>query len=389
VRRPRLLAPVLALVVGLGLPACSDGGPGLGEGRLVVQGEAIVRSDGVEERVTDRRDVGAGDEVEMVEGTAALELAGDVTLELRAGRDGGRSSALRMGDVPELLRGDLLVIARGDDPAEIDAAGTVLEVSGGAARLTRALDVQTGLYVGGLVLRSAAREIEVEELVQVAIPARGLVGAPEPLQLDPADAWDRRILGDVIELSRELDVRSDGFSRQAPAAATEPAFYLTRFDALSESEAQVRLALQRGRPRGEQLIGAAITALGERDSAAVRYDRVFAFRADGASWGVVARREGVSRGPLLELIDRVIGDVGEELALSTPTTSGGPPSTAGPPTTAPPTTTAPGGPGTTAPPPTPPPPPPPPEEEGPLPTTGTPIDPVLEPVDDLLGDLLP
>ena len=384
----RAAAVMLTFAAVLGLPACSDEGPGPGEGRLVVQGEAIVRSDGGEERVTDRRDLRSGDVVEMVEGTAAVELADDVTLELREGRGARASSVLRMAEVPELARGDLLIVAGGSEAAEVDAAGTLLTLSGGAARVSRALDVQTGLYLGSLALRSSARQVEVDELSEVAIPAPGLVGAAAPIQLDASDPWDRRILGDVIELSRELDARAAGFTAQGPPSATQPAFYLTRFEPLSESETQIRTSLRRGRPPGEQLIGAAITALGRRDSAAVRYDRVFAFRAAGAAWGLVARREGVSRGPLLALLDDVIGGVGDELALSTGPSPEPPPVTSPPATT---TTTSPGGPGPT-PPPTPPPPaepPPPPPDDGPIPPTGTPVDPVIEPVEDLLGELLP
>ena len=80
----------VVLAAGL-LPGCSRDDPGPGEGRLVVQGEAIVRSADGEERVTDRRDLRPDDEVEMVEGTAVVELADHVTLELREGRESRRA----------------------------------------------------------------------------------------------------------------------------------------------------------------------------------------------------------------------------------------------------------------------------------------------------------
>lgn len=412
---------LLALGLVMGLPACSDDGPGPGEGRLAVDGEAIVRTDDGEERVTGDRELHPGDEVEMVEGTATVELDDDVVLELREKRAGGRSSALRMDEVPTLLRGDLLVVAGGSEPAEVEAAGTTMAVSSGAARVSRALNVRVGVYHGRLALTSAAREVDVAALHEVAVPALGLVAATRPLQLDAADPWDRRLLGDVIQLSAELDRRAQGFTSQAGAAASEPTFFLTRFESLAAVEDRVRAVFRPGRTAGEHLIGVAIAELGRHGSTGDRIGRVFRFRASGASWGLVARREGVSREPLLDRIDEVIAGPGTELALSapaggsTPTTAGGP----GPaPTTSPtppgsPTPTPP--PPTTAPPPSPPPTPPPdeptvptlpptpldpilpplppPSEEpagdGPLPSTDTPLDPVLQPIDEVLGGLLP
>ena len=429
----RWIAAALALGLLVGLPACSDDGPGPGEGNLVVDGAAVVRTDDGEERVTGERELRPGDEVEMLEGTATVELAGDVVLELREAVDDGRASALRMDDVPTLLRGDLLVVAGGSEPAEIEAAGTTLAVSSGAARVSRALNVRAGVYEGALAITSASREVEVDELHQVAVPALGLVAAPRPLQLDARDPWDRRILGDVIQLSGELDRRAQGFTSQVGAGASEPEFFLTRFEAPAVDEDDVRSVFRPGRTAGEHLIGIAIASLGDDGDAGERLDRVFRFRAAGAAWGVVARREGVEREPLLARVDDVIAGDDIELALSapvgdgvTPTTlpddgdTGGSPGDPGPspttrPTSPPPTQ----GPGPTTPrtnPPTPtvPPPtvppvpilptlpptpldpvlPPPPEDDGQadqgvVPSTGTPLDPVLAPVDEILGGLLP
>src|SRR5690606_31357864 len=73
------------------VPSVGGGGPGPGEARVLVDGEAVLtEADGDTTTVSDERvDVGPGDRIEITDGTAVFEMAADVRLEGVAGGAGG------------------------------------------------------------------------------------------------------------------------------------------------------------------------------------------------------------------------------------------------------------------------------------------------------------
>src|SRR5205823_5710909 len=113
-----------------------------------------------------------------------------------------------------LLHGDALAISE-RQRFTIKAAGSLLSVTGGAVRLGRQLGVEAAVYRGQVAISSAGHTLTVPALREAVVPALGVVPPKaEPLRLRATDAWDRRFLGDAIELTDQLQARSDGLTGQ-------------------------------------------------------------------------------------------------------------------------------------------------------------------------------
>ncbi|HEY1119119.1 MAG TPA: hypothetical protein VGE43_15505, partial [Acidimicrobiales bacterium] len=139
-----LIAAVLVAGVVAVLARGDDAGPGSAQGRVAVDGTAVVTAaDGTTRSVVDDTQlVDFGDRVAMQEGTAVLELAGGATYELRH-RD-GVGTQLEVGSPPRVTAGDVLV-ADGF-PAQI-AVDTATLSAQGALRVD-ADDVVASAYTG-------------------------------------------------------------------------------------------------------------------------------------------------------------------------------------------------------------------------------------------------
>lgn len=378
----RAVAAVALITLAALVPvACSDDGPGAGEARLQVDGEAFVeRADGSGETVRDNTDLKPGDRVEMVEGTAVMALHGDTRFELREGHDDAAPSRVLMGEVPELEGGDLLVLA--PDETSIEAEDTLISLRGGAAKLSRSFGVSAAAYDADIALDSAGELVEVPALRQVHVPALGLPRPVRPFAYDEGDSWDRRFLGDAIDLGRQLARVASGYTASLnPGEGRSPGFFRIVLPGLDDEEAFTRELIDPELPPGETLVGAAITELGERGDFVARWRSVFQFRGEGAEWGLVALDQAVSRGPLLGTLEQALDASPLAFAESPPSTV--PPSDGGPddtPTTLPPVTLPP----TTTPPTTTPPTTEPPIVEPPP----TPLDPVVDPIAEVLGGIV-
>ncbi|CAN5597647.1 hypothetical protein BH20ACT2_BH20ACT2_10430 [soil metagenome] len=309
-RRGWSITVAAALVVAL-MPACSDDGPGVGEARLVVDGLAeIVRVGGDTEQVDDSAMLDDGDVVTVLEGTGQFELPAGVTLEGRMAADeADEGSRLRIGEVPELLAGDLLVIA--PDAAAITLGGTDVALDRGdegtvAARLSRTFAVGVAVYQGAAAIDSAGSAAAVDGLRQIEVPAPGRVPrTPVPLVYDTADPWDRRFLGEAIDLSKQLDAVSGPYSASValtPASLNADFFSRVLPGLADETGLAEALEERPAAPAGETVVGAAIVTLGTDGTFADRWEAVFEFRDAGAEWGLVARDQGVPGGPLLEVV---------------------------------------------------------------------------------------
>lgn len=317
--RKGVLLAVLAVVAASG--ACSRDGLDPGEARLRVSrgAEVVVEAPGTAaERVVGNRTFPAGTTVTVVGGTAWLELASGPELELR------RGSEVRLGRRPSLLRGDLLVSSTGDEPLTVRAAGSEVSVRG-AARLSRDLAVSAASYRGRLRLSSAGRSLDVPALRQGDIPSLGVVPSrPVPLDYDPDDQWDRRFLGEAIELGDELEAKSEGFTSSLRVnEGTTPGYFRLLVPALEAEPGFGPPLLTDGRPPGETLVGATIAVSAEQGSFVTRWRNVFAFRDEGAPWGLVALDQKVDdSGALVQSLDAAIGRANLAFAPAAP--AGGP-----------------------------------------------------------------
>jgi hypothetical protein len=428
VRGLALASVLVALVGGLALLATRDEGIPSAGARVSVDGRAtLVRVDGSTETLSSGDVVRAGEEVRAEAGTFVLELAEGGQLEGRAGYDEAPDSRVIVGERPEVVAGEVLI--RGRHDLDVDAAGTIVALTSddSAARVDRALAVRTATYAGGARIDSAGQERGVPALRQLGVASLGRpAGRPDPFVVDEDDPWDRRFLGGAMSLSRQLDAWSTAFSDTNEAAAASVELYETAVPALAGEDAFPSLLASARRSAGEVLIGTVLTALGDASDFAERWRAVFAFRDEGAAWGLVALDQGLDVAVVADAVGAALGRTGDEetpeVALGPTTTAPGttpgatPPAGSGTTTTRPPggtdgadppgtssttPTTAPGTPTTTPLPaptptvpdtttiPTPVPLPtlPPPEE--PVPDTGVPLlDDVLEPIEDLLGGLL-
>ena len=215
--------------------------------------------------------------------------------------------------------------------------------------MTRGLATEAASYAGDLNLESAGRQLTVPALRQAAVPGPGLVPTtPVPLDYRADNPWDRRYLGDAIELGDELQARSQGFTAQlAPGEGHTAGFYRQLLPDLEGERAFDQGLIDPGIPPGDTLVGAAIAAESRRGAFGDRWRGVFSFRAQGARWGLVALEQRVTRAPLLSTVDAALGRLGTgaaTLAAGAPGTAGGAlGALTGPVATAPNGTSAPGG----------------------------------------------
>ena len=390
--RGRLAAAAL-VVAGLVPAACSDKGPGEGEARLEVDGRAVVeRRGGDRDEVRDSADIHSGDRVELVEGSGSMLLHRGIRLELRAGLGDAADSALLMGTTPELEAGDLLVSA--PRRLELVAAGTTLRIDGGAARVSRALGVAVAAYDAAVQVDSAGQVREVPGLREMQVPALGRPPkTARPLDYRAGDPWDRRFLGQAMELGDRLEAIAKGYTQNLDGReGRTPGFFRLVLPGLDDEPSFGAELIDLERAPGETLVGAAITDLGRRGTFVERWHSVFGFREEGAAWGLVVLDQDVSGSPLLGTIEEAVGTsplafvappAPGRSAPQTPGSTGpdGPVTPSPTPTTSPPTTSPP----TTSPPPTTPPTTTPTVPENPLAPV---LDPVLGPTTEVVTGLV-
>jgi hypothetical protein len=354
-----------------------------GEARLRVGEGAEILVGGGEKApraAHDGRMLRRGDRLKVVAGAAALELAGNRRLELRGG------SEIELGADPVLVAGDALAVA--PERLAVRSGGSLFTVEG-AARLTRDLAVSAASYRGQVGVESAGRRLALPALRQASIASLGLVPVePEPLRYRVEDTWDRRFLGPAMEAGKALEARSRGFTASlAPGTVRSPGFLRSLVPALTAEASLDALLQAESRPPGETLVGALIVTRAREAPFAQRWTAVFSFRQHGASWGLVAMDQGIADVErLVGALDAAIGRAPLDFAAPPVT---GPSRPAGPAPSSPTDVRA--SPGTTraGPGPTPGPNSPAPQQPPRLSTPGTPADPVVQPLVDVIEGLLP
>lgn len=360
-----LLAGVVAVVVH------DDGAdPGPEQARLEVDGTATVTGpDGSARDVVDGTEVLAfGEQVAMQSGSARLELADGATYELRARN--GAGTTVDVGAPPRVVAGDLLVVD--GFPAQV-AVDTATLTAQGALRVD-ADETVASAYAGRTRVTGVGDVSELVGLRRLVLVAGAV---PEPIDFDGTDEWDRRYLGEAIAFGERLEALARGYTSDlAPGAGRSVGFFRSVIPALAEEPELSADLLDPARSPGETLVGAAITVQGREGTFRERWQEVFAFRAAGAAWGLVALDQGVSSAPVLDTIELAIG--ASDGAAASPATTTAPSPGLTTTTAAPDASTTTTGSTTTT---TTTSPPPPPGDDGLL-------GPVLDPASDVLADLL-
>jgi hypothetical protein len=313
-----VLAVVAAVTaLGSGLVGCSSRALGPGEARLtVVSGKAEVAATGEnwQSAHSDQR-LHRNDRVRVVQGLSQVAFSSERAIELRT------RAELQVLPTPSLLRGDVLATAKGT-PLTVTAGNADALVREGAAHVTRALGVTAASYVGGLALTSAGRNLMVPALRQAGVPVPGVLPpAPSPLDYRADNPWDRRYLGDAIDLGDELQARSQGFTAQlGPGEGHTAGFYRQLLPTLENQSAFTQALLPPDMAPGDTLVGAAIVTQGKNGSFVDRWKATFGFHDQGARWGLVALDQHVTRSPLLSEVDDALGrrSVGTTTAAAAP-----------------------------------------------------------------------
>lgn len=360
---------VVVLLVGVGAVVLRDDpdDPGPDQARLQVDGAASVTAvDGATRELVDEVEVLAfGEQVAMVSGSAELELADGSTYELRSRED--TATVLEVGAPPRVLAGELLAV--GGFPAQVSVDTATLTAQG--ALRVDADDLVASAYAGRARVTGVGDVGELAGLRRLVLVAGG---APEPITFDGSDEWDRRYLGEAIAFGERLEALARGYTSDLPPGAGRSLSFLQSvLPALADERELGEDLLDPARTPGETLVGAAITVQGRQGTFRERWQEVFAFRAAGAAWGLVALDQGVSAAPVLDTIELAIG--ASDGAATSPTTArAGTPAGSTPDVSTDTTTTRPTATTTTTTPPAPP--------------EGGPLDPVVGPASEVLAGLL-
>jgi hypothetical protein len=280
------------VVVTAALAACSNS-RAPGQATLTATGTVrVAHAGGGTTSARGNETVRRGDTVRVQRGTAHLAFSDGRTIDLRKG------SSVKIDQSPTLVAGDALV-QTGQKPFTVKAAGSTVALDDGAAHLVRNLGIRAAVYRGSATVSSAGHDVTVPALREASVPTLGVVpAAPSPIRLDSTEQWDRRFLGDAIELSDQLDARSNGLSGQLPPGEGHtPGFFRIVLPPLDKESSFGESLLDPTRPPGETLVGAALVVDGRTGTFTDRWSAVFSFRDQGASWGLVALDQKVKDVP--------------------------------------------------------------------------------------------
>ena len=229
-RRIAIASVALLLFSGIvALTTQTGSSGGVGDARLSTKGTATITSVSGERRtVSGTVALHRGETVEAIEGAMTLELPDGSTVEGRPSFNNSDPTRLKVAQPVELLAGDLLVTAT--QGTDVDSGGNRVHLDPGvdgpsAARLSRSLAVGAAVYRGDATFDSAGQVRTIPALRELDVSALGRPPtAPTPLRLN-GDPWDRRFLGDAIDLGNTLDTYSAGYNKTLGSDGRTVGFY--------------------------------------------------------------------------------------------------------------------------------------------------------------------
>jgi hypothetical protein len=253
------------------------------------------------------RPVHAGDKVRTGQDSSAVVSLKGGTVELapltevEVGRDGIR---VRTGSL--LVSGALPMEIRG---ARITTSGWV--------RVDADLSSRVGAYEGSARVGHDGRTVNVSRYRQVSFSAGRFPRDTSPLRVSPLDPWDRRLLGDELELERTLRSYLLGLASRPDLVASA----LRRLGAGGSSIDPID-GLD-GAPvsfSSEELVIAASIA----DASQAGLERVLRSRSEGASWAVIAAAMGAHADPVYSRFQEALNssDLERSAASGSPVASG-------------------------------------------------------------------
>ncbi|HEY2814352.1 MAG TPA: hypothetical protein VGJ03_12870 [Acidimicrobiales bacterium] len=332
----RVAIASIAFVLFAGVVAVLTHHEGLspGEARLQTDGSAtVVGADGQQRTVHGTLLVHNGDVVEATRGAMKLDLPDGSTVEgrppLTTDQADAQPTRVKVDQPVEVLAGDALVTT--SKSTDVDADGNRVHLDRGAgnvaaARVSRSLAVVAGVYQGNVTLDSAGQQRTIPALRQLDVATLGRpAAAPRALHVTSGDPWDRRFLGEAIDVGSTLDNYVRGYSSTlTPGDGRTIGFYQGLLPALSKQTDFTASMLDNERVSnpGDTLVGAVIATLGQRNGFTQRWNDVFAFHDDGAGWGLVALDQGVASDPLLQAVQNALNATPLQFAAAVRASSG-------------------------------------------------------------------
>ena len=210
-------AATLLLVLAAG--ACSrTPAPDSGEMRVIpLSGQVSLLDGGDSSLLEEATNVEAGVSLSTgLDGRAEVQFPGGSSLELAPG------AKMLLDDTrPEVSQGSVLV-RTGSADVSLLAGAAAIEATGAVFRVDRQTSVVLSVYSGEAAVPGAG--VVVPRLRQATVLQNGSTPeGPEPLEVDPNDAWDIRFLGEAIDIGFQLLNLERGLTRQLPRGEEEAA----------------------------------------------------------------------------------------------------------------------------------------------------------------------
>lgn len=306
---------VFALVVILGLAAMIGAVAVSGRmgDRLRRGVSAQVASGTTLETASERGWVRLGVGERIPEGARVRTGGSEVRLQLRGGQVwlGSDAAARVFSQRVDLIRGDAMVV--NPSGGRLGARWTDVVVSGaGVFRLTPGVDPRVGVYSGSVRVHRLAESRLVGALEQMSLSTRHLPVSSAPLGYHPQDPWDRELLGQAIAFDDEVERIARGIDVRFTLEAKPPDFYRV-FRAVDDATIPILRSIARtitpdGRfgPASDVLVTLFVAEAGAEANdkpLSAAATQTATWRAEGARWGLVAMRLGITASDFAETVD--------------------------------------------------------------------------------------
>ena len=213
---------------------------------------------------------------------------------------------IRSSTVVEAQQGSILAEAS-NAPMEVLFDDVSTRFSSARFRLDRGFGTARAASFDGRVRLQSAGEprVELTRLMQVEVAAGDLPTSAVPYRLKVSDAWDNEFLGDVVDLTRDLDPLVTGFARQLGNERPSLAY----FAGLTTDDVSF-MKKYLSRSVTDLLIAFTIADNDPDASFKETFKWAFRYLDDGASYGVAATLLDVEPNALVAQLEGLIVDSG-------------------------------------------------------------------------------